>query len=145
MVLDKKIPDSAPFNMAIATLMRLDAILTDIKNIAMEGLSKSSKINMQESQRIKFNLVKQFFIQSIPLLKKEQINSLKEKLNNITFPELENNNLVNYKKQKIANSYNPTMDKKMNNFIINVQLKLQEAGNYFMPPKNDPRFGWKEN
>jgi len=141
MVMDKEPKQGAPFNMAVATLMRLDSILTDIKNVAMQGLSKESKINLPEAQRIKLNLIRQFFIQAIPLLKEEDIETLKTKLKGMVPKGLDNKN----RREKIGNSYSSFAEEKMNDFIMEVQLKLQSSGNYFMPPKGDVRYGWKES
>ncbi|MHA2019063.1 MAG: hypothetical protein ACTSXY_12415 [Promethearchaeota archaeon] len=142
MIKDIEQQSSAPFNMAVATLMRLDAILTDIKNIVREGLSKNSRLQLVEAQRIKYNLVKQFFIQAIPLLRKDDIESLKKDLEGVSFNTKE---LSEIEKRKVATSYSPKLENKMNDFLMEIQLKLQASGNYFMPPKGDPKYSWKES
>ena len=55
--------EQASFNMAVDTLRRLGEILREIKLI-----STDSELSNERKQETKINLVKQFFIQSTPLL-----------------------------------------------------------------------------
>jgi hypothetical protein len=65
-------PEKAPFNMAQDTLKRLGKILEEIK-----ALSYRDDLTMEVRQAIKIGLLKQFFIQSSPLLPEEEVKNYK--------------------------------------------------------------------
>jgi len=118
----------APFNMAIATLMRLDSILQQISK-----LDFMFPFDSAEKQKSYLGLVKQFYINAIPLLKDEDLNTYG------TILEINLNKKISIKSgsQKINASYNPELELKLNKFLVDLQYKLKK---YFMP-KGDSREG----
>lgn len=130
---------SAPFNSAIATLMRLDRILTDIKVV-----STTDSLFSGQKQEMLINLTKQLFFQAIPLLKEDFIKENKEKIINLS-PKMrelkEQPNLINpFGKHKgVIVDFSPEIESELNNLWIDIQQHIASQG-YFMPPKNDPRY-----
>jgi|TARA_Y100000034_G_scaffold50592_1_gene62314 hypothetical protein len=124
--------EKAPFNMAIATLERLSDILREINKV------EQSLLPLNKKQEHKVYLVRQFYIQSVPLLTENQREKTKDILD-----------LLPIKKQIILNSagsrskeggmeiiYDLELEKKLNEALIKVQVCLQDE-KYFMPPRRD--------
>jgi len=125
----------APFNMALNTLERIGEILREIKRVSID-----SALNKDFAQTIKINLVKQLYIQSTPLLPSKDVEDLK------TILDLKPNAVrvvknkgygLNERTNKLKDKFDPELDLLLDNYTIEIQLKLQAVG-YFMPPKNDP-------
>jgi len=138
---DSKQPTTAPFNLGIATLMRINDILQDITNIE----KKTGIIDQQHigdrlpdglALNIKYKLVWQLFSQSTPLLDEEQQEEIQEELKQLQ-PQPKENDLEEYQ-------YSSEADLELNKIIITIQRKLQDNGSYFMPSKNDPNFALTE-
>jgi hypothetical protein len=120
----------APFNMAIATLLSLRKTLDDIRDI--EG---RIDYPAEERQRIKIELVKRFYVDSSPLIfKREVLDKYKDILN------LEPHRVVcinrNNQKQTPRIKYSFELNKKMDEFLLNLQIELQK-NKYYMPPTED--------
>lgn len=123
----------APFNFAIATLMRLDEIL---KKIVWGSLDKSGV-----SQEQKYQLVRQYLVNACVLIKdKTSEAKLKTKLEGVR---------INYKSQQniagevtsIKPSYSDDINISLDNLLIEINNVLQEEGNYFMPkPRVSARY-----
>jgi hypothetical protein len=130
------------FNMAVATLMRLDETLKEIKKIGYiiaagqdeegEMIDKASFLN------IKISLARSYFLFADPILPQDKRDGLQEELDKLKVPI----------KQIVSNSpdrpgkfniiyYDEKLDRDIDKFIIKINHILK---NYFMPPKNDPRF-----
>jgi hypothetical protein len=123
--------ESAPFNMALATLQRVDNIL--------------QKIMMADpylSIFLKIKLTKQLYLASVPLItNKETKEELLKKVNDLN--KLISTNYSNVKKKNIQ-VYQSNSELVIENVIEDIEEALQ-ADKYFMPPKSDPKFGWKES
>lgn len=117
----------APFNMAIATLMRLDSILKQIRGVASNYVQDSF-----EKQKIYLDLVKQFFINSIPLLDEEDVKDNKDKILNL---KIKTKKEVKSGSQRVVYSYDKDLEKQLNDILIDLQTKLKK---YFMPKSKDP-------
>lgn len=128
---------TAPFNMALTTLMEINEILKQITKVSIlfeEGYTAG------QIQHTKYRLVKALYVRSTPLLKKEQKELLKpmiDQLKPLSIPEVNRRGKV----MKQVEGYDPKFDEVLDNMIILIQEKLQDEG-YFMPPKSDPRFSW---
>lgn len=134
---------SAPFNMAIATLMRLDSILNIIKtNSALYGDASKGGV------AVKLNDINNFYIQATPLLSKEKKESTEIKIGKETYAGLNALRLdikdriekwqrLGFESQ-IDSKRSKGFSNELDEFLILVQEKLQEDG-YFMPPSKDPR------
>lgn len=124
----KEAPKEAAFNAAIATLMRLDRILIDIKdNSIAEKRTKGKK------QHYKYRLVKAFYVQSVPLIKdKEDKDLIKKKLLAIKLIYREVIAWNNYTTPK----YIDEIENELDDILILIQEALQKGG-HFMPEKRD--------
>ena len=125
----------AVFNMAIATLMRVNEILEQITQASIMPADYNTKCE------IKYNLVRQLYSSSIPLItRSEDKADLKNKM-----LELDKLFKVSYNQiQKVsAIQWNRTADHQLDEFVYAVQEILQKD-KYFMPPKDDPKHSWRE-
>src|SRR3990167_4349463 len=75
---------SAPFNMAISTLMRIDRVLVKITDV-----SSDFTLPTNIKQSIKVNLVKQLFVQATPLLKSNIVKDFKEVIDKLKANEFD--------------------------------------------------------
>jgi len=128
----------APFNMAIDTLQRLGEILREIKQVSTLVLQDAV-----QSQTMKLDLVKQFFLNAIPLLQKEVIEKykgpildLKPVVQKIPFDARKGE-----RPRGIQIVHSDQLDNLLNNYLLELQSELQK-NRYFMPSGKDPRFSW---
>ena len=115
----------APFNMAVATLMRLDTILQQIRT-----LDYQSPFDSAGKQKSYLGLVKQFYINSIPLLKEEDAKKFRYLLK-LNIPS---KTKIKSGVQKVNSYYNCNLDLKLNEALIEIQQLLRK---YFMPKGKD--------
>jgi len=127
--------NQAMFNMAIDTLKRLSEILENIQRTCAE-----ITIPVEAIQKRKLYLVKQFFIQSCPLLDSDYKNENKDKIIKIRPKEIpiyemnSSGGKGKFKGYKFV--YDEELDNLLDNLLIDIQDKLQEKG-HFMPPKDE--------
>jgi hypothetical protein len=127
---------SAPFNMALATLQRVDNILQKIMECSIMMADPYLSIFL------KIKLTKQLYLASVPLItNKETKEELLKKVNDLN--KLISTNYSNVKKKNIQ-VYQSNSELVIENVIEDIEEALQ-ADKYFMPPKSDPKFGWKES
>jgi len=127
------------FNMAISTLMRIDKILQELKEISSAPIPDGIK------QEVKLNLVKSFYLNSAPLLKKEVregFNWILEQRPDIR-KELSNNSSDRIETGNKRTFFNEELELKLDTLILDIQIALQEEGDYLMAGKKDIRFSWK--
>lgn len=128
----------APFNMAIATLMRLDKILQNIRDLA------ESPFSAEIRQEMHLYYVKQFYLNAVPLLP----DKLPEKfkflldLNMVEKEKIENSGFTTKKTGQKKLFYNPELELKLNKALQDIQIMLQQNERLFMPSKADPKFSW---
>ena len=124
-------PKEAAFNAAIATLMRLNEILIDVKNNSIDDTRTKGK-----KQHYKYRLVKAFYVQSVPLIKEQEDKDLiKEKLSEIKLKTWYDKNL-NPGSRQIRCVYSDDTENQLDDILILIQEALQKAG-HFMPEKRD--------
>ena len=131
---------SAPFNMAIASLERVNGLLKEFKNLAVSGISVDKiqyQMNSAEIQLIKINLTRQLFIAAAPLLPEKARIELDAKIKSIK-PFLRQSP----QSSVWTPEFKPTKDGEIDEGILQIVLALQKE-KYFMPPKDDPRFALK--
>lgn len=117
----------APFNMALATLKRLDTILQQIR------LLNYTFPDPIQRQREHIYLIKQFYLNSIPLLKDTDIDNNEEKeILNYTMKTSAN---VKSGTQRRKELYDAELEITLNNTLIKLQKKLKR---FFMPTGKDP-------
>jgi len=126
--------EKAPFNMAIATLMRIDSILTRIYEV-----EQNMMINIHQIQSQKILLVKELYMQSAGLLTVKQREENQNKILNLKPVEIQT--LQKFGMITRTNGkrpfYSETLEKTLNEFIIIVQICLQDQ-KFLMPPRKDP-------
>lgn len=120
--------EKAPFNSALDLLERLSDILRHITKVKQNLL-----IDQNEKQGLVLELVKDYYIQSIPLLSKDGRTDYK-KILKLTQKEatLTKNNRRTTRKIKI---YSSEVESEINEALINIQMNLQDVGGYFMPQR----------
>jgi hypothetical protein len=111
----------APFNMAVATLMRIDIILKEIKNLSYRFSGNSA-----EKQKAYIELVKQFYINAVPLLGDEADKYKKE----ILGLQLNKRRDIKSGNQKYIYCYSPKKEERLNEILVEIQQKLKK---FFMP------------
>ena len=126
--------EQGKFNMAIDTLKRLSMILDEIRKVTSDLELPSNFIQVK-----KISLIKQFFIQSCPLLeeefrkeKQQYVINLKPKI----IPVYDNKPYSNQKRVGTAYAYDLALDIELDTLLIDIQMNLQEKG-VFMPPKEE--------
>lgn len=128
------------FNMAFATLIRLDGILQEINQI--DSISSSDPIM---AQSLKSNKIRSFFIQSSVLLPEPDVQKLRNNYlilqgKKTTISKMEG---LGSSKQEIRRIYSPEYELELDNLLLDLLLLLQK-NKVFMPSKADPKFGWKQ-
>lgn len=130
---------SAPFNLGISTLMRLDNILIEIYKLHLNPMLPA---NIKQS--IKVSLVKQLFLQSSPLLKDEVVELYRPQFEALKPCEvnmgLGRSGVVKKTERRVL--FSPELELKLDQLTLEIQREIQKE-KYFMPPKSDPRVGWK--
>jgi hypothetical protein len=111
----------APFNMAVATLMRIDIILKEIKNLSFKFPHNSA-----EKQKAYIELVKQFYINSVPLLGDAAEDYKKEVLGF----QLSRKRDIKSGNQKYIHFYSHAKEERLNEILVDIQQKLKK---FFMP------------
>jgi len=137
---------SAPFNMALATLEKIQGILKSIVIASSGHLDEGDKVvTPGDSQLMKYRLVNQLYVQSTPLFDPEKTKEwkpeMKERIRNINLDIGKR-----YLNKKVVGRfvvYSQEIEIELDDITIEIQEKLQAEG-YFMPPKNDARFSWKQ-
>lgn len=139
----------APFNMALATLEKVNNILKQIANVSVLFISDdqgSSELSPGKAQHMKYRLVKQLFIQSVPLFDTKKYEAfMHDILKDIRSIKLKYGN--RYQNNRIIGKFevfDQSVEDELDNITMDVQAELQKEG-YFMPPKSDPRFSWKQS
>lgn len=125
----------APFNFAIATLMRLDKLLQQISYVSV--------IRDGNNQQIKYDLVAQFLVNASVLIKDRKNKKgqtaedvLKNKLSKIKLKRFATTDMSG---QTTSNKiiYDEEVNKELDYFLIEVNNILQNSGGYFMPTEDD--------
>jgi len=121
---------SAPFNMAIATLMSLRNTLDKIRDI-------EARIDLpaEERQRIKLELVKRFYVDSSPLIFRKDLLDKYEFILDLKLCEVVTVNRSSLKKKKKI-VYDPDLNRILDSCLVALQIELQK-NKYFMPPSED--------
>lgn len=94
------------------------------------------------SQHARYKICRQILVASSPLLKEKYIEPLKQSLNEIKIawdrPQIggrifsDGNSII---KENFIEAYLPFIDLKLDSFLIDIQLRLEESGKYFTSQK----------
>jgi len=114
------------FNDALPTLTRVAVPLDEIRL-----LDYMYPPNSPEKQRAFIDLIKRFFILSTPLMKKKESDNYKNEILNF---QLKKSVFVRNGIQKVKNVYDPKLDRRLNEILIELQQILRK---YFMPEKRE--------
>jgi len=126
----------APFNMALSTLESIRKLIDDISRISLGFSEGGGKIDEGVIQHVKYKMVKQLTIIAAPLLKPEQNKAIRKELDKINLEKMPN-------ALKFIEKFSPLVEHQLDDLNIFIQVELQKE-KYFMPPKSDPRVGWKQ-
>lgn len=121
----------APFNMAVATLMRLDKILQQMRQLHITFQNKVQR------QKLHIELVKQFYLNSITLLddsKKENREELEKIEKQVLNFKMDKKSNVKSGNQKFGECYSEEKEIELNKIMIKLQKQLKK---YFMPSGKD--------
>jgi hypothetical protein len=114
----------ASFNMAVATLARLDGILKRMEIV-------SEFVSGIKEQRLHIKLLRHFFINATPLLaqalKTSEINKYKERVTELRIPT----KLIRGRR---AEYYDAELSNKIIDLITDIQIEIKE---HFMPRKEE--------
>jgi hypothetical protein len=130
---------SAPFNIYMDTLKRLGEILRELRDT-----SSAIEITQDIKQQRKIALVKQFFLNAVPLLKDEIVFVYRDRVLGLKESTSRVANVGYGGETKIMGNtliYDPKLEIELDQILLELQSVLQKE-KYFMPPKHDPRFGW---
>jgi len=145
------IRETAPFNMALKTLEKVHNILVAIEKSSVY-YSNDGEVTILfkpgQAQHIKYRLVRQLFIQSIPLFDRKRddtqdwITEMGTRIKEVQL--IYGNRFYDNKLVGKFEGFNQDIDDELDDIVIEISQQLQIEG-YFMPPKDDARFSWKQN
>jgi len=121
----------AKFNMAIATLQDARLILRDIKRA-----SASMEYPLELRQEMKVGLVKQFFVQTAPLLKPEVVKKYHTRVMQLTSTQMVPVDPNTGKQSPPKKRYDSNLEMELDVILIEIQQELQKE-KMFMPPSDD--------
>lgn len=128
---------SAPFNFAIDTLQRIADILETITALS---INETMFGDIAMVQYRKWKAVKQLYLASFPLITKpEDKAKIKHQFEQVKLNTKSDSR--NSESPKLI--YSHEVDKQLDNVIEEIERILQKD-KYFMPPKDDLRFKWKQ-
>lgn len=139
---DERRETAPPFNMAIASLERVNNLLIEFKNLLAYNISNGKPVDLVERQVTALRLVRQTFLAAAPLLKITVVKELEKKIDALKPKVIPEVNRVGPTGKNIF-AYSMELDNTLEKRVLEIVLKLQEEG-YFMPPKNDPRYSWSQ-
>ena len=131
----------AVFNMAINTLQRLGDMLEEISKLTYETF-----LDQMTRQRMKVDLVKQFYVQATPLLPKDKIENYSKKILTLKpttkqhFEKRSGNTPVF---KGLNNVFDYKLDQQLDEILIELQLDMNLQG-FVMPSFKDSRHSWGE-
>ncbi len=133
--------NTAPFNMAIARLMSLSKTLDDVRDIYSHP-----EIPNEHKQQLKINLLRKFYIDASALLKEDVVEKHKAilDLKPKTIPIINSSYGTSTRVQGKKVIFDFELEKELDNYFIKIQRELSSKG-IFMPPKNDPKFAWRQD
>ena len=122
--------NKAPFNFAIASLMRVHEILRDIKNISLN----KEKLPNGIMQKKKLKLTRDLCVQCSPLIKNKEVR-------NELWDELKETKMVLKKVTQTMTPYimpifKQETEDQLDEIIMKIEDELQTSG-YFMPDKSE--------
>ncbi len=130
----KKEEESAVFNMALATLKRVDELLSYYSQISIDVQDNFSRVVLKIKQ------AKQIYLASVPLIRSANAKKiLKESVNNLEILYVVKYNPVSRKNES---SYKEDAEERIDHIVACIQETLQKD-KYFMPTKTGG--SWKES
>lgn len=119
---------TAPFNMALSTLEKLQKILVEIKKLSVMG-----------EQHRKYFMVRQFHLQSMPLISKKdgatKMKTLKGNLRDIKLKRIRHFNRYSGE-ERLEEIFCSELDFQLDDIVEGIEDALQDEG-YFMPPSEE--------
>lgn len=143
---------TAPFNSALATLElihNISQLIVKISSSQSIDPNDSSMLPQGKAQHIKYRIVRQYFIMARPLIDKKKNEEWLKEMEVRVFnfeSRLQFMKQIHSESKKVlgfVEVYDPAFEKELDNVIMEIRDKLQTEG-IFMPPKDDPRFAFKQ-
>lgn len=130
----------APFNSAIDCLIRISRILQKIERVSVEYILYSDisafRLNAGQAQHIKARLVKQLFVQSIPLMTPNSKIIISNEIKKIKLSVKKSFDRTGTCGSSVE-LFDQTVDEKLDDLVIMIEEDLQRS-NFFMPPRKQP-------
>lgn len=133
--------EGVAFNMAVATLQRIDMILRQTTVLDLQYANDPI-----QKQIAYIDLIKRLFSMASPLLfgldkkkegeEKTETETMQE---NILDLKIEKRTKIRSGNQTIQYIFSPELDKRMQELLVIIQKKLSP---YMMPKGTDPKYGW---
>lgn len=133
------VENQAPFNMALATLMRCDEILKHYTVVQTGKDYRSGEPLGSATARVllKHQLLLAFIISTMPLLKKDSRERVKQLKKELPIFVEEKWTTINGVQKQVSIPIKDA-DDILDDSLIEIEELLQKES-YFMPPKDDPR------
>lgn len=138
--------EGSVFNILLALLEKVNNILKRIAEVTVMGSHEGGDINSGQAQHIKSRLVRQLYIQSIPLIDPDKDKDWKKEIwKRILNIKLSYGKVIkNYKIVGRFERFSEALEKELDDITMEIEEKLQTY-KYFVPSKADPRHGWKQS
>jgi len=128
---------ASPFNFIVDTNQRCSEILRQITAISITPL-----FDDVQRQIMKVNLVKEYFLNSCVLMKKDTAESFREvlKLKPIEKSVMKVKSGIQHRYKGFY--FDEELEHKLDDYLYKMQRAMQEESKLFMPSSKDPKFGW---
>ena len=130
---------SAPFNMAISTLQSVRNAIDLFASVSIGVDESGNLVKPALIQATQHKIAQSILVVASPLLEEIQNAKLKKEFEKIQLQTKRQG--YRDKPSEWVSVFSPLVEKQLNELVILVQMEMQDQ-KYFMPPKNDPRFGW---
>lgn len=138
--------ETAPFNFAISTLMRIDTLITKIREISLLIAAEQDPIKKGKLLHMKYTLVEQLEIESTPLLPQKSKSKIRQAFKEIKLILVKNYAPTTDGSRRfmgMTELYDFNIDNKLND-VNRLNQDLLQAEGYFMPPKQDPSMAFRQ-
>ena len=128
-----------PFNMAVATLKRIDDLL-----VKMSAITTHPSLPLEEKQSLRLATLKELLLQSSVLIKGSFVEDNKKEMLDLreeTVKVFVNGDMGAQKQFILRKIFSQELSNKIDGHLLNILTKLQE-NNVFMPSRADPKYGW---
>ncbi len=144
--MEEKTPEKqseGKFNIAVSYLLSINDILREIKDISLKTsirvVEHPNFLSVGEGQRLKYKLLRNLYVQAMPLVKGKKGNDMDKiwkMIKNVKLHRID----INKKKDGYdpfwVDVYTKDVENELDELILAIQVQLQN-NKYFMPLKSD--------